>query len=116
MLQDKLQMFHIAVAIATASEIVDTGSENAETELKIQAGGTTIAATGDVTLTLTSSATSGGTYAADMTIAASADEIMKGLIFAIPNHAKRYLKLTFTGTSISGNVTTGLVVAGQTSF
>ena len=113
---DKLQMFQDNVAIATASTEVDTGSANAESMLLIHASGTSVAATGDITITLTSTATSGSGYADDMTVLASAAELDKGLTFSVPNHAKRYLKVDYTGTSISGNVTTGMVIAGQTNL
>lgn len=116
MFQDKLQMFHTDSAIAGASAEVDTGSSNAEMPLVVSVNGNGAVATGDATLTLTSSATAGGTYTTDMTVAATAAELNKGITFGIPNHAQRYLKVAVTGTGLSGNITAGLVTAGQTNL
>lgn len=116
MLQDKLGLFQDGVAIATASTEVDTGSANQEFGLLIHVGGTSIAATGDIVATLTSSATSGGTYGTDLAVSLSAAELMAGVTFSAPSHAKRFQKVAFTGTSISGTVNCGLTQGGQTNL
>jgi len=80
------------------------------------AAGAVVAASTDITLTITSRTTSGSGTNAIATIVATAAEVNNGVYFTIPSHCARYCYMAITGTISAGKFTLAQVMGSDKNF